>query len=137
MSASSQDMLKDAGLRVTPGRVRLLDALASERVPRTVDELRKKLGGTMNEVTLYRALEALAENGIVERADLRHGHAHYELSVGRAHHHHAVCRSCGAIEDVEIPHPKEPAKEAERATKRFARIDSYALEFFGICNRCA
>ena len=137
MITSSRDILKGSGLRATPGRARLLDVLACERVPRTVEELRRKLDGRMNEVTLYRALEALAEKGIVERSDLRHGHAHYELAAGRPHHHHAVCRSCGMIEDVEIPHPKEPAKEAERVARGFARIDAYALEFFGLCNRCA
>jgi len=93
--------------------------------------------GALNQVTLYRALEALREAGIVARVNLEHEHAHYELSAGRPHHHHAICRGCGHIEDIEMPHPASPESEAKRRAKGFARIDSHSLEFFGLCRDCA
>src|SRR3989344_7644364 len=88
-------LLRKSGLRATGGRIQLLKTLAQEKKPITIDELKEKLGSHLDMVTLYRALEALKSANIVERMDLQHGHAHYELSAGRAHHHHAVCRSCG------------------------------------------
>lgn len=131
------DLLRQSGLRATLGRTKLLEALAAEAKPITIEKLKKKLADRLDTVTLYRALEALREARIVERMDLQHGHAHYELIVGRPHHHHAVCRSCGTIEDIEIPHAAKPEKEAERRAKKFSVIDSYTLEFFGLCTSCA
>ncbi len=129
-------LLRASGLRATAGRVELLKALSREKQPVTIDHLTKKLADHLDTVTLYRALEALKDARIVERTDLQHGHAHYELLVDRPHHHHVVCRSCGRIEDIEIPHAAQPEKEAERRAKTFSVIDSYTLEFFGQCVGC-
>ena len=130
-------LLREHGLRATPGRILILKALSRETHPLAVDRLKEKLPSDTDTVTIYRTLEALRTAGLVERTDLQHGHAHYELMHGRPHHHHAVCRSCGVIEDIEIPHPAHPEKEAERVARTFASIDAYALEFFGTCTRCA
>lgn len=130
-------LLRENGLRATPGRIQLLSVLSKEPLPLPVDAIRTKLKEKLDTVTVYRTLEALRAAGLVERTDLQHGHAHYELMHGRPHHHHAVCRSCGLIEDIEVPHAKDPAKDAERSARKFSSIDAYALEFFGTCTRCA
>lgn len=130
-------LLRDAGLRATPGRLELLSVLAKEKDPLTVQQLEKKLKGALNQVTLYRALDALHAAGIVNRVNLEHEHAHFELAAGRTHHHHAICRACGLIEDIEVPHATSPEQEAKKKTRSFARIESYSLEFFGICRSCA
>lgn len=129
-------LLRNSGLRATAGRVQLLKILSREKRPVTIDHIASKLTGALDTVTLYRALEALKAARIVERVDLQHGHAHYELLIDRPHHHHAVCRSCGMIEDIEIPHVLQPEKEAERRAKKFSVIDAYTLEFFGQCVHC-
>lgn len=130
-------LLREKDLRATPGRLQVLEILSSEKHPVTVDRIKEKLSSSLDTVTLYRTLETLRAARIVERTDLQHAHAHYELLVGRPHHHHAVCRSCGLIEDIEVPHPAKPEKQAKQATKKFSTIDSYALEFFGTCISCA
>lgn len=135
-SPNFHTLLRDKGLRATAGRLELLRVLSREKHPVTIDCLAKKLADHLDTVTLYRALEAFKDARIVERADLQHGHAHYELLIDRPHHHHVVCRSCGKIEDIEIPHAAQPEKEAERRAKTFSVIDSYTLEFFGQCVRC-
>ncbi|HEY0948258.1 MAG TPA: Fur family transcriptional regulator [Candidatus Paceibacterota bacterium] len=134
---SHEQLLRDAGLRATPGRIALLHALAKEPKPVPVEKLAKSLKGKLNQVTLYRALEAFENANIVTRAGLGHEHAHYELLLDRPHHHHAVCRACGHVEDIEIPHSPSPEKDAERRAKGFASIDRYSLEFFGTCRSCA
>jgi Fe2+ or Zn2+ uptake regulation protein len=130
-------LLREAGLRATPGRIELLLLLSKESKPLAVHQIEKKMKGALNQVTLYRALEALEKAGIVSRVNLEHDHAHFELAVGRAHHHHAVCRACGLVEDIEVPHAAVPQREAAKQAKSFASIDRYSLEFFGLCHRCA
>jgi Fur family ferric uptake transcriptional regulator len=124
-------------LRATPGRIQLLEALSKEAAPLTIEEIGARADSSLNAVTLYRALEALAGEGIVVRSDLQHGHAHYELAAGRKHHHHVVCKNCGRVEDIEVTHAAQPEREALRRTKGFASIDAYALEFFGVCIQCS
>jgi Fur family ferric uptake transcriptional regulator len=137
-TADTSSLLRSAGLRATPGRIRILAALARLDAPASIPHLKKNLGKNgPDDVTLYRALDALAAAGIVVRADLQHGHAHYELAAGRKHHHHVVCKNCGRVEDIEVTHAAQPEREALRRTKGFASIDAYALEFFGVCIQCS
>jgi Fur family ferric uptake transcriptional regulator len=128
-------VLKEAGFKATPGRLRLLEALWKESEPLTVLEIQKRLHNTLNEVTLYRALEAFAKAGLVRRADFGHDHAHYELAIGKAHHEHAVCTKCGVVEDIEgctlVPLEKKALKQSN-----FKSIYSHNVEFFGLCKKC-
>jgi len=130
-------LLRDVGLRATPGRVHLLSILDEEVNPLTVYQLEKKLGNTLNQVTVYRSLQALCNAGIARRVNLEHDHAHYEMVAGREHHHHAICRNCEYIESIEVPHSKKPEQEALARTKSFSTISSYSLEFFGLCKPCS
>lgn len=130
-------ILRERGLRATSGRLALLDALANEQYPVTVEHLQSKMRVQQDLATLYRALDALVESQIVTRVDLQHGHAHFELLIGRPHHHHVICRSCSTIENIEVPHERRPEQTALQRAKRFASIDTYTLDFFGLCNRCA
>lgn len=140
MKSSQEDkyaaLLRKAGLRATPGRILLLNVLEKEPKPLTVYQVEEKLKGAMNQVTVYRSLDALYRAQIVRRVNLEHDHAHFELAAGREHHHHAVCRDCGYIENVEIPHTPNPEKEAYKRTKGFSFLDTYSLEFFGLCKKC-
>lgn len=129
------EMLRAAGFRATPGRIRLLSLLSAQRKPLTVAEIRTKLGRTLNEATLYRALEALAAKGILERTELGHGHAHYELAVGKRHHHHVICTDCSKVEDVDGC-LADLQKQIRSMSKSFGSIYSHNLEFFGRCVNC-
>ena len=126
-------LLRQAGFKATPGRVALLELLVQESVPQTVAQLQQKLARPLNEVTLYRALEALQKAGVVSRIDLGHGHAHFELVAGKAHHHHAVCVECGKVEDI----MGCAALAVPPVSKKFKTIYSHNVEFFGSCISCA
>jgi Fe2+ or Zn2+ uptake regulation protein len=131
------EYLRHASLRATPGRIQLLRVLENESKPLTVYQIEEKLGDSMNQVTIYRSLDALYKAKIVKRVNLEHDHAHFELALGREHHHHAVCRNCGYIENIEISHAAHPEQQALKQTKAFSMLDSYSLEFFGLCRKCA
>lgn len=81
--------------------------------------------------TVYRALDALAQEGVVmviERAGER---ARYDYR--HEDHHHAVCRSCGAIFDVQLS-PVPPASRA--GLPEGFEVVEVVLEFHGTCARC-
>ncbi len=128
-------VLQAAGHKATPARVLLLKALWEEKKPVAASYLQKKLKGALDRVTLYRNLEALIHSGVVREVDFRHDHAHYELNILRDHHHHIVCTSCGAVEDVGCEVELFAKKLASKATK-FSAITDHSTEFFGLCNAC-
>src|SRR3989344_4051944 len=108
-------LLRIAGFRATPGRIELLEPLPAEGCLVTVPKMAKN---------------------VIRRVDLRHDHAHYEFTPD-FHHHHAVCKKCGLVEDIEVPHSPAPEKEALKAAKKFSAINTYSLEFFGLCKSCS
>lgn len=124
-------VLRDANLRVTAVRTALLELLAKEHKPRTVEYFVRKIGAAFDTVTVYRTLGTFLAAGIVERVGLGHDHAHYELAIGRPRHHHAVCRTCGRVEDVPV------LKTALPKVPGFSRIDSQTVEYYGTCASCA
>ncbi len=130
-----RDQLKQAGLVATKQRVVLLSLLHKAKKPLSVDELGKSTGKVMNMTTIYRALDQLVVAGLARKIQLGDNHARYE-SVGK-HHHHVVCRSCGTIAEVAGCVPASFLAQVKRSQKQFATIEDHALEFFGLCVRCA
>ena len=127
--------LHRSGFRATPGRIALLKVLAHESQPLTTSEVGKRLKGRLDTVTLYRALEAFEQTGTVRRVEFGHGHAHWELQ--QKHHHHLVCRTCGAVEDVPVCISPRLEKQIMKKSSMFESIYSHNLEFFGCCKKCA
>lgn len=95
-SGKFAEALRDKGFRATYGRVALLEALGAAGKPLAVEALAERVAGKLDLTNTYRALEALAEAGLVARIDLGHRHTHYELAALAPHHHHFVCEGCGA-----------------------------------------
>jgi Fur family transcriptional regulator, ferric uptake regulator len=126
-------LLHGQNFRATPGRVALLETLWAAQLPLSVAAIAQILE-KIDEATLYRALEALANAGLLRRIDLNHGHAHYEFE--REHHHHLVCTNCGFIEDVEDCSIERAQKHMIDKSKKFVSIYSHNLEFFGQCKSC-
>jgi Fur family ferric uptake transcriptional regulator len=137
VSHTIADSLRNAGFRATAGKIAILTVLSGMSEPLSVSGILKKLKGKVDTVTVYRAVEDLSRAGLVRRVDLGHQHAHYEVvdSKGR-HHHHLVCRMCGAVEDVEQCDPAHLEGAVLRKSKRFASIETHTMEFFGICREC-
>ncbi len=129
-------LLRGAGLKATRQRLDLLEVLSKEKRPLSVVELKQKLP-TIDQVTIYRSLEAMCAQYLVRKVDMRGTAVHYELLATRKHHHHVLCSICGMIEDVDACLPKDLAQRVLRGTKNFSEINSHTLEFTGRCKRCA
>lgn len=126
--------LKRAGLRGTTQRAALLAALRKAKRPVSIEELVRASDAAFDTATAYRILDAFVAARLATRSSLAKGRATYE-AVGD-HHHHAVCRVCGRIVDVEACLP--PAlDERVRKAAGFAVIDDHALDFFGLCQPCS
>ncbi len=78
----------------------ILGGLAEFRTAQQLhDELRRS-GNSIGLTTVYRTLQALADTGDVDMIRKADGEAAYRR-CSPVHHHHLVCRSCGAIVDVD------------------------------------
>jgi Fur family transcriptional regulator, ferric uptake regulator len=130
-------LLRKEGFKATPGRLSLLSILAKADHPLSIGSILEELRGSLDQATVYRALETLADVGIVRRVDIGHGHADYELSEGeRHHHHHLICKSCGKVEDVDYCDAAEIENAVLKKSRAFSKIDTHSLEFFGKCKKC-
>ncbi len=130
-----RNVLRARGYRATPGRLRLLAFLEHAERPLPVSLIYKGLNAAIDEVTLYRALEALCEAGVLNRVDMRKTGAHYEFA--HSHHHHLVCKTCGVIEDVKDCPDKSLESRVLLQSKQFNSIAAHSMEFFGVCRSCA
>ncbi len=95
-------MLRGGALRVTRPRVAVLSAVHDHPHADTdslIGVVRRTLGEVSHQA-VYDVLRALTDAGLVRRFQPTGSVARYEARVGD-NHHHAVCRSCGAIADVD------------------------------------
>src|SRR5216117_1803884 len=95
--------LRGAGYRVTPQRLVIQRTLAELGRHVSAEELLEAVGERLPNVslpTVYSALEALGEAGLVRRVAAGRGRALYDSRP--ADHHHLVCRRCGAVEDLDM-----------------------------------
>lgn len=129
------EQMRRARLRVTVARRAMLRALSTARVPLSADDIHRKAGaGHADRVTVYRSLEAFEAAGIVQRHPLEKGRSLYALTAVGHHHHHLVCRGCGAIERL-AGCDAETLESGARA-RGYTRL-THVLEIHGLCPRCS
>ncbi len=131
--------LREAGQRYTSKRRRLVEALRRAGRPAATPDLLAG-GDPLPQSSVYRNLAVLEQAGAVRRIVTEEGIARYELAEDlTAHHHHLVCRTCGAVEDVTIPDRHE--RTIERALRDAARRSGFEgaahrVDLLGTCRRC-
>ena len=128
-------VLRGASLRVTRPRVAVLTAVHDHPHADThalIDVVRADLGDVSHQ-TVYDVLEALTVAGLVRRIKPHGSVARYEARVGD-NHHHLVCRSCGAIVDVDCAVGETPCLTA--ADAHGYAIDEAEVIYWGRCPTC-
>ncbi len=133
----AEDFLQAHRLRRTPGRIALLKELATAKGPVSIEYLQNRLGKDLTVANLYRALEAFVKVRMVIRFEFGNGRAYYELANNTLHHHHAVCESCGHIEDIPAHDSPQLTAMALKSARGFSRFTRHSLEFYGLCTTCA
>jgi Fur family ferric uptake transcriptional regulator len=128
-------MLRGVALRVTRPRVAVLSAVHDHPHVDTdsiIGAVRADLGGVSHQA-VYDVLRVLTATGLVRRIEPPGSVARYEARVGD-NHHHVVCRSCGAIADVDCAVGSPPCLNASD-DHGFA-IDEAEVIYWGSCPDC-
>ena len=136
-AADFERMLRAASLRVTGPRVAVLRAV-HEHPHSGTDSIggavRGELGVVVSLQAVYDVLHALTDAGLVRRIQPAGSVARYEARAGD-NHHHVVCRSCGAMEDVDCAVGYTPCLTA--ADDRGYQIGEAEVTYWGLCPGCA
>ena len=135
MTADFEGQLRAVSLRVTRPRLAVLAALHDHPHVDTdtvIDLVRADLP-TVSHQAVYDVLRALTEARLVRRIQPAGATARYESRV-RDNHHHVVCRSCGAIADVDCAVGHAPCLTA--SDDHGLGIDGADVVYWGTCPEC-
>jgi Fur family ferric uptake transcriptional regulator len=131
--SSTADFLRAAGIKVTPGRVRVLDALRAAPQPLSHADLEAQLADA-DRVTLYRVLDSLVACGLaLKAADARGVFRFSAAGVPRPHdgHVHFRCTDCGGVFCLKAAPPPPPK------LPRGFRLAEVAFDVRGTCAACS
>jgi Fur family ferric uptake transcriptional regulator len=128
-------MVRGVGLRVTRPRLAVLSAVHDHPHADTdsiIGMVRAELGDVSHQA-VYDVLRALSDAGLLRRIQPMGSVARYEARTGD-NHHHIVCRSCGAIADVDCAVGYTPCLTA--ADGAGYQIDEAEVIYWGRCPEC-
>ncbi len=128
--------LAEQGYRLTPQRLMILGAIESSANHISAEEIYAQVAAKyphVNISTVYRTLELLKHLGEVTETDLGEGRVRYHPAE-KGHHHHLVCRECGAIVDLDEA-LLTPLKAALLREYHFS-ADLRHLAIQGRCDNC-
>jgi Fur family ferric uptake transcriptional regulator len=129
-------LLRGVDLRVTRPRVAVLSAVHDHPHADTdsiIGAVRADLGEVSHQA-VYDVLRALTTAGLVRRIQPSGSVARYETQL-EDNHHHVVCRSCGAIADVDCAVGSAPCLTASH--DHGFRIDEAEVVYWGLCPTCS
>ena len=114
--------------------VAVFDALDGFHSAQEVHARMRAAGDSIGLSTVYRAVQALVDDGELDSIRTDNGEAIYRR-CSTTHHHHLVCRSCGRTVEVEGPTVE---RWADRVAGEHGFVDvKHTLEIFGTCAACS
>jgi Fur family transcriptional regulator, stress-responsive regulator len=136
---TSNQLLRERGLRATAHRLAVLDTLA-DHPHGTAADITDRLGGgrradRLSKQGLYNVLDDLTRAGVLRRIEPAGSAARYELRVGD-NHHHMVCRECGVVADVDCATGAAPCLDPSQLEPGFV-VDEAEVVWWGTCSECA
>jgi Fur family transcriptional regulator, stress-responsive regulator len=133
---TGEDLLRERGLRVTRPRLAVLDILTQGghlEVEEITRQARERLESVSTQA-VYDVLGALSRAGLARRIEPAGSPARFEGRVGD-NHHHLVCRSCGAVADVDCAVGEAPCLTA--SDDHGFSIDEADVTYWGLCPGCS
>lgn len=132
------ELLDGRGLEPTPNRMRIMKVIGNNPSPMGAPDIFATLTRTedINRVTVYRILDLLVENGLVERLSGGGRSLVYGLSPSKNHpaHPHFHCKSCGTLQCMQ---PDSISMDIDDIQRTFAgEIKSVEIRVNGICRTC-
>ena len=130
---NNNETLKDAGLKVTHPRTKILDVLQSNPdMHLSADEIHNKLvnhNESIGLATVYRVLTQLELAGLIQKNQFSDNQSSYEIK--KQHHDHLICTKCGKI--IEFVNDDLEMLQEKISDKYQFRLDSHVMTLFGVC----
>lgn len=128
-------MLRGADFRVTRPRLAVLDAIDDHPhgVTNAIVDAVHETDPAVSRQAVYDVLRALSEAGLVRRIEPAGSDARYESRVGD-NHHHVICRTCGAVADVDCAVGEAPCLTASDA--HGFTVEEAEVIYWGTCPNC-
>ena len=137
-AAHAREALRDRGYQTGAARLAVLELLADEHCCLTPQEMFDGVragGRSVGIASVYRAVDLLAELGLLQRVDVGDGLTRYQpVHPGGEHHHHLLCDGCGKVETFH----DEPLERALAALGRRAgyELAGHDVVLRGACSDC-
>jgi Fur family transcriptional regulator, peroxide stress response regulator len=135
MAATRLDMVREHGLKATPQRLAVLDALLDGPRHPSAEEVHAQLKAdhpTISLSTVYANLTTFKDVGLVEAITLTDGIVRWDVNT--TPHVNFVCLECNAIIDVDTPLVKTLLKDIAKRTPH--DVVGQRIEVFGKCEGC-
>jgi len=123
------------GLRMTQQHRVILEEVRTADSHPAADELYERVRSRLPRLslgTVYRNLELLCQQGLVQKIELAGSQRRFDGNVQA--HYHIRCVRCGLVEDLPIQ-PPDGLEDAARAATDY-EVTGHRLKFFGICPEC-
>ena len=125
--------LKDAGLKVTHPRTKILEVLQTNPEDHlSADAIHSYLASHNESIglaTVYRVLTQLEMAGLVQKNQFKENQSTYEIK--KQHHDHLICTTCGKI--IEFINDDLEKLQEKISEKYQFRLDSHVMTLFGEC----
>jgi len=130
------NIISRRGFRNTKSRAAVVEILENAEIPLSAEDIylrMKESGRSASLSTVYRILELMENNHLVERTAVDNSKAMFTL-VKSGHKHHLICTSCHKMVAI----GGCPLKGLENDISRETQFDitGHRLEVYGICPEC-
>ena len=127
--------LREKGLKVTPQRLAVIDALVKNRklhpgASLIYKEARKKTK-SVSLSTVYATLKEFSENGLIKSLEFDRMENRYDANLSE--HFNLIWKRCGAIIDYVLPTTVEPR---DIVKKSGFVVTEARMEYYGYCRDC-
>ena len=129
--------LKNAGLKVTVPRMKILELLENNRGAHVSAEdlyrIMLERGEDIGVATIYRVLTQCEQAGLVTRLQFEGGKAVFEIAE-ESHHDHIVCVRCGHVEEFHDETIED--RQREIAKEAGFEMEDHTMVLYGLCQNC-
>ncbi|PLY15392.1 MAG: ferric iron uptake transcriptional regulator [Sedimenticola sp.] len=129
--------LKEAGLKITLPRIKILEILENNRGQHvSAEDIYRMLlerGEEIGVATIYRVLTQCEQASLVSRLQFEGGRSVFEIAEDD-HHDHIVCVRCGHVEEF---HDKViERRQQEVAAEAGFEMEDHSMVLYGLCRKC-
>jgi len=134
-----QQAIRKRGIRLTRQRRVILEVMDNAEQHLDVDQIlerAKKIDNDVHLVTVYRTIDLLKKQGLIDELDLLHlrGDRHYYESHGPRDHIHVACLNCGKVREFESRLYEQLKQQIAHDFKM--KVTVARTEVGGYCEEC-